>query len=78
MPAQRRTYLVRLDPAHFTDAAGAGGNREKLFDWLGPTSGEVVQLCGADRVVVSCTGALADQMRVLDYVLDVEPHEPTV
>ncbi|MET8779195.1 hypothetical protein ABZV58_29695 [Nocardia sp. NPDC004654] len=78
MPAQRRTYLVRLDPAHFADAEGAGGNRAKLFDWLEPTSAEVVQLCGADRVVVCCVSALADQMRMLDYVLDVEPHEPIV
>ncbi|MCP2289673.1 hypothetical protein ACFYT3_26215 [Nocardia amikacinitolerans] len=76
MPAQRRTYLVRLDPAHPAEAAG--GNRAKLFDWLETASAEVVQLCGADRVVVSCAGVLADELRALDYVLDVEPHEPPV
>ncbi|MBF6227136.1 hypothetical protein IU470_18745 [Nocardia abscessus] len=49
--------------------------RTQFFDWLATTDAEVVQLCGADRVVISCPAEVADQIRNLEYVLDVELHE---
>lgn len=51
------------------------GVRTQFFDWLATTDAEVVQLCGADRVVISCPEEVADQIRDLEYVLDVELHE---
>ncbi|MGK8523041.1 hypothetical protein ACRS6B_16425 [Nocardia asteroides] len=76
MPARRRTYLVRLDPWLLGDSAATTGIRTQFFDWLRTTADtEVVQLCGADRVVITSPPERADQIKDLEYVLDVEPHE---
>ncbi len=75
MSAHRRTYLVRLDPCILGDSAPPHGIRVKLCDWLETTDAEVVQLCGADRVVISSSQEVAHQIRDLEYVLDVEPHD---
>ncbi|WP_157124531.1 hypothetical protein [Nocardia pseudovaccinii] len=70
-----RTYLVRLDPYLLGESAMPRGVRTEFFDWLATTDAEVVQLCGADRVVISSPQDLIDQISGLEYVLDVEPHE---
>jgi hypothetical protein len=76
MPARRRTYLVRLDPWILSESATTTGIRTQFFEWLETTADtEVVQLCGADRVVISCSPERADEIKELEYVLDVEPHE---
>ncbi|MBF6340889.1 hypothetical protein IU450_34115 [Nocardia abscessus] len=49
--------------------------RTQFFDWLATTDAEVVQLCGADRLVISCPEEVAGQIRDLEYVLDVEVRE---
>jgi hypothetical protein len=49
--------------------------RTQFFDWLATTDAEVVQLCGADRVVISAPPEVIDQIRDLEYVLDVEVHD---
>ncbi|MEV6339752.1 hypothetical protein AB0M12_34165 [Nocardia vinacea] len=74
MPAHRHTYLVRLDPLILGRSATAHGVREQLFARLKTTDAEVVQLKGADRVVISCSDEVADEIRDLEYVLDVEPY----
>ncbi|MFI6365140.1 hypothetical protein ACIBG0_20540 [Nocardia sp. NPDC050630] len=76
MPAHRHTYLVRLDPLILDDSATPHRVREQFFDRLETTDAEVVQLKGADRVVISCSDEVADQIRDLGYVLDVEPYTP--
>jgi hypothetical protein len=77
MPARRHTDLVRLDPFILGDSATPQGIRVKFFDRLETTDAEVVQLCGADRVVISSSQEGADQIRDLEYVLDVEPYTPS-
>jgi hypothetical protein len=74
VPAHRHTYLVRLDPLILGDNATPHGVRDQFFDRLETTDAEVVQLKGADRVVISCSDELADQIRDLEYILDVEPY----
>ncbi|WP_157172489.1 hypothetical protein [Nocardia pneumoniae] len=74
MSAHHRTYLVRLDPGILDDSATPRRIRVEFFDWLETTDAELVQLCGADRVVISCSPDIAEQIRNLEYVLDVEPH----
>ncbi|MEU5761433.1 hypothetical protein [Nocardia sp. NPDC047648] len=73
MPVLHRTYLVRLDPSLRGENATSKGVRGKFLDWL-RTDAEVVELCGADRVVISCSPETADEIRDLEYVLDVAPH----
>lgn len=75
MSAQRRTYLVRLDPSLRGNSATPRGMRGKLFDWLQTTDAEIIELCGADRVVISSSPEVAEEIKDLEYVLDVEPHE---
>ncbi|MGK8489664.1 hypothetical protein [Nocardia asiatica] len=75
MPARHRTYLVRLDPYLLVESATPRGIRGKFFDWLQTVDAEVVELCGADRVVISAAPEVADRIRDLEYVLDVERHE---
>ncbi|MFD8249702.1 hypothetical protein [Nocardia sp. NPDC059691] len=72
MAARDRTYLVRLDPCLREGSAPPGGVRGAFFDWLQTVDAEPVELCGADRVVISCSPEAADRVRDLEYVLDVE------
>ncbi|UGT66636.1 hypothetical protein LTT66_25700 [Nocardia gipuzkoensis] len=75
MSARHRTYLVRLDPHLHHESATRQGVRGAFFDWLQTADAEVVELCGADRVVISSAPDVADRIRDLAYVLAVEPHE---
>lgn len=63
-----------IHPRRQRDSARDSG---KFFDRLETTDAEVVQLCGADRVVISSSQEGADQIRDLEYVLDVEPYTPS-
>ncbi|WP_063049821.1 hypothetical protein [Nocardia arthritidis] len=74
MPVRHRTYLVRLDPSRRGESATPKGARGKFLDWLQTDDAEVVELCGADRVVISCSQETADEIKDLEYVLDVAPH----
>jgi hypothetical protein len=74
MPVLHRTYLVRLDPSLRGESATPRGARGKFLDWLRTDDAEVVELCGADRVVISCSPDTAEEIRDLEYVLDVAPH----
>ncbi|MBF6335549.1 hypothetical protein IU450_06580 [Nocardia abscessus] len=75
MSARHRTYLVRLDPQLHRESATQRGVRGAFFDWLQTVDAEVVELCGADRVVISSAPEVADQVRDLEHVLAVEPYE---
>ncbi|MFI9412192.1 hypothetical protein [Nocardia gamkensis] len=74
MPVLHRTYLVRLDPSLHGERATPQGVRGKFLDRLRTDDAEVVELCGADRLVISCSPETADEIRDLEYVLDVAPH----
>ncbi|MEU4341893.1 hypothetical protein AB0H00_11590 [Nocardia sp. NPDC023852] len=73
MSAQHRQYVLLLD-------AGRNGSttpeaiRVKFFDWLETADAHVVQDGGANRLVISTSPEVAEQLTHLDYILHVEPY----
>lgn len=73
MSAQHRRYLIVLDPGS-TGGATPTAIRRNFFGWIENTDAEVDQDGGANRLVITASLDVAEQIKDLDYVLRVEPY----